>query len=109
MLIVDIGTNADGITGNSVANIGSYRAAGIQMPAAWTAANLTFQVSYDGVTFANLYDNSGNEYTVTAAASRTILLPLVDFLGIAYLKIRSGTSATPVTQGAARQLQIQLV
>lgn len=42
----------------------------IQMPAAWTTANLTFQCSADGTTYADVYDKDGAEYTVTAAASR---------------------------------------
>ena len=47
-----------------------HEVVGITMPAAWTAANLTFQASPDGSTFYNLYDDEGNEVTVTAAASR---------------------------------------
>jgi len=76
----------------------------IVMPAAWTAANLTFQVSTDGAAFADLYDATGTEYTVTAAAGRAILLPLADLLGIRFFRIRSGTAATPVNQAAARSL-----
>lgn len=85
------------------------RAARISMPAAWDTANLTFQASADGVTYNNLYDSSGTEYTVTAAASRSILLPLVDFISIRYLKIRSGTSGSAVNQTAARTITLVLV
>lgn len=80
--------------------------AGLQMPAAWTAANLTFQVSFDGTTYADLYDSLGTEYTVTASTSRFIALPASDFLGARYLKIRSGTAAVPVAQGASRDIQL---
>lgn len=80
----------------------------IQMPASWTAANLTFQVSYDGTTFANLYDEAGNEITVTAAASRVIAVDVGTFIGARYLKVRSGTAGTPVNQGADRALQLSL-
>ncbi len=80
----------------------------IQIPSAWTTANITFQTSVDGVTYADLYDSFGVEYVVTAAASREIILPLADFLGIRFLKIRSGTTGTPVTQSAARSLPIML-
>ncbi len=78
----------------------------IHMPAAWTAADLTFQASADGVTYNNLYNDSGGEYTVTAAAARAIVVNLADFLGIKFLKIRSGTSAVPVAQGADRSLSL---
>jgi hypothetical protein len=76
----------------------------IIMPSAWTTANLTFQTSYDGVNYANLYDDSGNEETVTAAASREIDLDDTVFAGVAFMKIRSGNSGTPVNQGAQREL-----
>jgi len=78
----------------------------IDMPAAWTAANLTFQVSTDGLTYNNLYGDAGTEYTVTAAAARAIVLDPVDFAGVNYLKIRSGTAATPVAQEVARSLAV---
>jgi hypothetical protein len=92
----------------TTAGIGA-RLARIDMPAAWTAANLTFQASTDGVTYNNLFDSSGGEYTVTAAANAAIIVPLADFIGIRFLKIRSGTSGTPVNQAADRTLQLVLV
>lgn len=76
----------------------------ISMPSAWTTANLTFSVSYDGTTYNDLYDQYGTEVTVTAAASRTIYLPPSEWAGIRFVKVRSGTSATPVTQEAERAL-----
>jgi hypothetical protein len=41
-------------------NIGEKVAVGILMPAAWDAANLTFQGSVDGAAFSNIYDSSGS-------------------------------------------------
>jgi hypothetical protein len=80
---------------------------GIVMPADWTAANLTFQVSHDdGTTFNNLYDKDGTEVTVTAADDRYITLEPALWAGIRHLKVRSGTAGTPVNQGAARTLQL---
>lgn len=78
----------------------------IDMPDAWTAASLTFQVSEDGVTFLNLYDNSG-EVTITTAASRRVILPKDIFsLGFRYLKVRSGTAGAAVNQAAERVLTL---
>jgi hypothetical protein len=74
----------------------------IVVPASWTAADLTFQASNDDTTFTNLYNASGTEVTVTAAASRWIALDPSDFAGIAYLKVRSGTAAAAVNQGGDR-------
>jgi hypothetical protein len=100
---------ANGASLSTGYDLGLARAARIAMPATWTAANLTFQASYDNATWNNLYDSYGVEYTVVADASRSIILPISDFLGIRYIKIRSGTSATPVNQGAGRDLIVQLV
>lgn len=84
-----------------------YRLARIVIPASWTAANLTFQTApASGGTFSDLYDAFGNEYTITAAASRAIIVPFIDFFGIRFLKIRSGTAGTPVSQAADRTLTI---
>lgn len=103
-------TIASGASLSGAVDLGSGgRAARIAMPAAWTTANLTFQASYDGITYNNLYDKDGVEYTAQAAASRSILLPVADWYGIRYLKVRSGTSAAAVNQGAARSLIIQAV
>lgn len=82
---------------------------GIVMPVAWTAANLTFQVSADGTTFQNLYDDGGNELMVAAGAGRTIGLhsDVSRALGrFRYLKVRSGTSGTPVNQAADRTITL---
>ena len=76
----------------------------IAMPAAWDAADLTFQVSDDaGATFRNLYWDWGPELVVDAAAARTIeLSPFVGLHNIDQLKIRSGTAGVPVVTTADR-------
>ena len=84
---------------------------GIYMPGTWTTATLTFQVAEtdnDGEsgTYANVYNASGVEVEVQAAASRYIQLDPVTFAGAAWLKVRSGTSGTPVNQGADRTLEL---
>jgi hypothetical protein len=79
------------------------------MPAAWTAAALTFQVSTDGVTYRNMYDFYGNEVTVSAAialASRALTIVIVDWLNVRFIKVRSGTAAAPVNQGADRAIEL---
>lgn len=81
----------------------------IQMPADWTPANLTFQVSEAGEIYDNLYDDAGNEVTVIAAASRVMRVDLSKWLSIRYLKIRSGTIGTPVAQDALRTLRLGMV
>ena len=80
----------------------------IEMPAAWDAANLTFQTSGDGTNFFNLYDEFGTEVTVTASTSRRIRLDPTQWAGIYQIKVRSGTAGTPVNQSAARTLYLEI-
>lgn len=71
---------------------------------AWTAANLTFRSSEDGVTYGKLTDAYGAEVTVTvdstAAATEQVVIVLSpgDWWIPRFLQVRSGTAATPVTQ-----------
>lgn len=83
----------------------------IVMPAAWTAANLTFLASdTSGGTFNPVHDDAGAEVTVTAAAARAIGLDAVsrELDGLRYIKVRSGTTGVPVAQGAERILSLVL-
>lgn len=102
-------TIANGASLSGVVDIGEGRVlCAIDMPADWTAANLTFQASTasDG-TYDNLYDQYGTEKTVTAAEDRYI--PLDDpafWLGVRYVKVRSGTAASAVNQGAERVITL---
>ncbi|CAK0772595.1 conserved hypothetical protein [Gammaproteobacteria bacterium] len=97
---------ANGESLSGAVQLGGAELIGVVMPAAWTAANLTLQVSADGTTFNNLYDVDGNEVPITAAASRYINLLPINFVGFQWIKVRSGTSGTPVAQGAARTIGI---
>jgi hypothetical protein len=89
--------------------LGERKHIGIVMPADWDAANLTFQTCNTvGGTFQDLYDDAGVEVTVVAAADRNIGVD-VAALKLApweWVKLRSGTAATPVAQGAARTIKI---
>lgn len=76
----------------------------IHMPALWTAANITLQGSENGTTFDNLFDRFGNEITYNVAGARMITIPPAELYGIRYIRLRSGTSAVPVNQGAARTI-----
>lgn len=82
---------------------------GLQMPAAWTAASVTFAVSHDDATFVPLYWN-GAEYTVLAAggaaASSGVSLEPAAFASWPFVRVRSGTAAAAVNQGAERTLRV---
>lgn len=92
-------------------DLGTARLARIVVPAGWDAADLTVRSSPDGVAnnYFDLYDSFGTEYTIKAAASRSILVPLADFISIRYLQLRSGKAAAAVNQTAARTLTLILV
>lgn len=91
--------------GEALSNsIGSAGVSGIIMPAEWTAASLTFQGSHDGVTFVNIRNDSGDEYVIPADASWGIVLSAP--LPFRHIKVRSGTSGTPVNQAAERTLEL---
>lgn len=89
-------------------NLGGRIPVGIIMPAAWTAANITFQASADGSSFADIYDASGEYALTNAAADRYLDLDSNVFFGPLHLKVRSGTTGTPVNQGAERVLTLLL-
>lgn len=98
---------ANGASLSGAGNLGPFRLVGLVMPADWTAANLTFQVSHDAdTTYNNLYDDEGTEVTVTAADDRYITLDPSVFAGINCIKVRSGTSGSAVNQGAARTITL---
>lgn len=99
-------TIANGAALSGAIHLRTHRLFALQMPADWTAADLTFQGSFDGTTYADVYDEDDAEVVVEAAAARFIILDPAKFLGLQRLKIRSGTTGSPVNQGAARDIAV---
>lgn len=100
---------AAGATGLSEAiSIDGRTLVAIYMPSSWVTANLTFQAAYleDG-TYQNVYDSAGNELVVTAAASR-VIVDIPELAPLKFLKIRSGTAATPVNQTSGAVIRLIL-
>ena len=81
--------------------LGQKTLVGIIMPAAWTAASLTFQATPDDINFSELYDGAGNVVTITAAAGQFLQIDPTKWRGITGIKVRSGTVASPVVQAAS--------
>ncbi len=81
---------------------------GVFIDSGWTAAVLTFQGSPDGVTWSEVYDSGGNEVTFTVAAGNFCAGDPSNFVGLNWLKIRSGTSASAVNQVSAVNLTLAL-
>lgn len=80
----------------------------IIVPAAWTAAALSFQASEDnGATFYDLFDATGTEVSILSAsvvAGRRISIDPTAYIGVDCIKVRSGLTAAAVPQGAARTI-----
>lgn len=77
----------------------------IVMPADWTFALLTFQISSDGNSYNDLFTGKGAEVTIhdVKAGSAIVLNPAWYGHGGGFLKFRSGTRDHPVVQKARRE------
>ena len=83
-----------------------HELAAIIMPATWTAAGITFKAGPTAATVADVFDTAGDEVALTAVAAHYVPIPPGTLHGAIYLKIRSGTSGTPVAQAAERTLTL---
>lgn len=105
---IAVATIANGASLSDAVDAGILRLFAIQMPGSWTAADLTLQASADGSTYGNVYDEADTEVVVEADASRFIILDPAKFLGMRYIKLRSGTAGSAVNQGAERLIKVVL-
>lgn len=88
----------NGSATGAAARMDMYALAGIFVPASMVGTSITFQVSFDGVTYYDLKDYTGAAITVTIGAtaayySMRALLPL----GCAFVKPVSSASETSKT------------
>jgi len=84
---------------------------GVLVPTGWSAADMTFQVSHDRVSFFDLYGYDGS--AVTEATSTVTANTAISLAGIAdhlapfqWARIRSGVAAKPVNQGAVAAARV---
>ncbi len=86
--------------------VGAGMVVSIITPNKWTAADLTFLSSpIEGMEWNSVFDAVGNELTVKCAADREIrLMPALNRSG--WVRLRSGTTAAPVKQEAARKMLV---
>jgi hypothetical protein len=73
----------------------------LMAPDDWTSANVTFQVSADALTFADLYDANGEVSRAMGPARGVGVDPALTAAAL-YLRLRSGPSTHPVVQDADR-------
>ena len=87
-------------------DLGAFYMVGLYVPSNWTSANITFQASPDGVNFGNMFTYLGAEVTFVAVAGEFLAVDPTLWKGARAIKVRSGTSGTPVAQSAQVTLQI---
>lgn len=112
------GSNAATIpNGAAVSNpiaLGGTKITAILLPAAWTAADLSFEASVDGAAWAAVWDDANAEVLIAAAtvAARLgqWLVPtpgiMQELAGLHFVRLRSGNTAANVNQAAARSFTI---
>ena len=101
-------TIASGASLSDAVDLAGFSYFALEMPAEWTAANLTLQAMGPSGTYRDVYDDGGNEVTITAAANRVIAISTsqLKIKPLTKVKFRSGTSSIPVNQAAARDIYI---
>jgi hypothetical protein len=74
----------------------------ITVPQEYNAGNMphamSFQVSSDGGSYNDLFDDKGKEIVVTARPNSGIVIDLSWARTVGFIKVRSGTRDTPVKQ-----------
>ncbi|MDR3591568.1 MAG: hypothetical protein P4N41_18080 [Negativicutes bacterium] len=102
---------AAGVAVSNEIDLEGYQMAGIEMPSDWDTANLTFQAaSMSGGNYRDLYNDGGNEVLLVAAAGRFVSVSsaALSLAPLRFIKIRSGSTGTPVNQSAQRTLTLSL-
>lgn len=100
-------TIANGASLSGEADLSDARLVGIILPSNISSATaLTFQAGAVSGSLSDMYTSTGSELSYTVAASRYIVVDPADFVGAAYLKVRTGTSGSPTTQGADRTITL---
>jgi hypothetical protein len=106
---VGTATIANGASLSDAVALGGNVIVGFGMPAAWTAAELTFQGSFDGASFFDLYTEqttTRTEKLLRVQANDLVLVAPASFAGLQAIKIRSGPSGSGVAQGAQRLISV---
>lgn len=89
----------------------SYTAlTGFVLPAEWTAAGVSVEVSVDGTNWATggIQDFAGNTIGIwsSGVANGAYAIDLASMVCWNYCRIRSGTYGTPIAQAAARVISV---
>lgn len=102
---VNTATIANGASLSDSVSVGNGEVVGLIVPT-FTSAALTFQGSDDDTTFKDVHDSAGAEVSIPANTGDRAYQAPASLKGFAYIKVRSGTSGTPVNQGAQRLIKV---
>ena len=80
----------------------------VHMPTAWTPAQLSFQISYDNITWGDLVDETMREATMNVIPGTVIRAGLLIPPRAGWLRFRSGSRANAIIQAAARDIIITI-
>lgn len=98
---------------SDAADIHNSRVKAIVTPSAWSSAVITFQGSFDGTTYYDIYTDTGTQVGVTALSTSLAyaLTPTIrdQLASFNYVKLRSGVSSSGDDQSAARVLTLALM
>src|SRR5262245_9891152 len=79
----------------------------IFLPPTWTPALLSFQVSPDNISFADLVDLDMREISINVTPATAIHANWIP-VGVGWLKFRSGSRGNPIIQTANRVFTIAI-
>jgi len=80
----------------------------VTVPYNWTRANISFQVSSDGVDYYDVVDENGREVLLTAMAGTCLTLGAESYWKGMHIKIRSGSKDNPVAQVNAVEFTVPI-
>lgn len=102
-----VATIADGQSLSGIVDLAGSSLVGIMTSAGWATADLTFQTCPDSTTCANYCDVQGAEIVISSvAASSYRALDPSDFAGVRFVRVRSGTSGSPVAQSGGDNVSL---
>jgi hypothetical protein len=94
---------------SSSVDLSSGALAMVFAPSEWSGANVSFQISADGVAWADLFDASGAEVVRPLAAGTAVAVDPSLTTAALHVRIRSGPRAAPVAQEVEQVFTLVLI
>lgn len=106
-----LSTNADGVTGADIADLGGLSFCGMSLSSNSTDANYSFKGAVDSTNLQTLLTTTGGilTYGTTTAGGmngRTVVFDPAPFAGIRFLQVVSGTTVTPIANSSGSTVKL---